>query len=207
MIHKCTTVRHARTAARMGCDMISMDGFECGGHPGESDVGNFVLFAMAARELELPWVASGGCATGRQLAAALAFGAEGVNMGTRFLASAEAPVHDNIKRAIVEGGADATALVMRSVRNTERVYRNAAAEAVVAIERERPGDFEAIQPLVKGENYRRSFQETGNTQDSVWSCGLSMALIDDCPPCAELIADIVAEAEAVLRGLPDVLTS
>lgn len=205
VIHKCTTTRHAKTAQRMGVDMISMDGFECGGHPGESDIGNFVLFALAAKELDIPWIASGGCADGRQLAASLAFGAQGMNMGTRFMATVEAPIHDNIKRAIVEGDVYGTTHVMRSLRNTERVYKNDAAERVIAIEQEHPGDIEAIRPLVRGDNYRTSFQETGNTEDSVWSCGLSMGLIDDCPPCADVIENIVKEAESIITDLPNVL--
>ena len=177
VIHKCTTVRHAKSAARMGVDMISMDGFDCAGHPGETDIGNWVLFPKAARELDIPFVASGGCADGSQLAAALAMGAEGMNMGTRWMATVEAPVHRNIKQALVDGDEHSTTLVMRSLKNTERVYKNKTALKVIELEKEYPGDFSKIQPYVKGDNYRASFQDTGNTEDSVWSAGTVMGLI------------------------------
>jgi nitronate monooxygenase len=177
VIHKCTTVRHAKSAAKMGVDMISMDGFDCAGHPGETDIGNWVLFPKAARELDIPFVASGGCADGSQLAAALAMGAEGMNMGTRWMATVEAPVHPNIKQALVDGDEHSTTLVMRSLKNTERVYKNKTALKVIELEKEYPGDFSKIQPYVRGDNYRASFQDTGNTEDSVWSAGTVMGLI------------------------------
>mmetsp|Transcript_29468 Transcript_29468/g.51746 ORF Transcript_29468/g.51746 Transcript_29468/m.51746 type:complete len:330 (+) Transcript_29468:122-1111(+) len=198
VIHKCVAIRHALTAQRLGADMISMDGFECGGHPGESDVGNWVLLAQASRKLKIPFVASGGCANGQQLAAALALGAEGVNMGTRFMATKEAPIHPNIKKALVDGDEKQTTLVMRSVRNTERVYKNNAAKQVREIEQKKPGDFMAFRHLVRGENYRKSFQETGDAESSVWSCGQSMALIDDVPTCKQLVETIVKDAERVM---------
>jgi len=200
VIHKCVAVRHAKSAQRLGVDMISMDGFECAGHPGELDTGNWLLLAIAAKELDIPFVASGGCATGSQLAAALALGAEGLNMGTRFMATVEAPIHDNIKQALVDGDEHSTSLVMRSVRNTERVYKNETSELVLQLENEQPGNFDAFAHLVKGDNYKRSFQETGNTQDSVWSAGQVMALIDDVPTCKELIEGIVEEAEDVIKN-------
>lgn len=200
VIHKCVAVRHAKSAQRLGVDMISMDGFECAGHPGELDTGNWLLLAIAAKELDIPFVASGGCATGSQLAAALALGAEGLNMGTRFMATVEAPIHDNIKQALVDGDEHSTSLVMRSVRNTERVYKNETSELVLKLENEQPGNFDAFAHLVKGDNYKRSFQETGNTQDSVWSAGQVMALIDDVPTCKELIEGIVEEAEDVIKN-------
>eukprot|EP00928_Gymnodinium_smaydae_P080341 TRINITY_DN64057_c0_g1_i1.p1 TRINITY_DN64057_c0_g1~~TRINITY_DN64057_c0_g1_i1.p1 ORF type:complete len:330 (+),score=81.61 TRINITY_DN64057_c0_g1_i1:66-1055(+) len=199
VIHKCVAVRHAQSAARSGADMISMDGFDCGGHPGEEDVGNWVLLAQAAQELKIPFVASGGIATGHQLAAALAFGAEGVNMGTRFMATKEAPIHDNIKKAIVDAKITDTTHIFRSVKNTERVYKNSQAEKVRKIEAEHPGEFDKIYPLVKGELYRQSFQETGDADNSCWSCGQSIGLIKDVPTCAELLENIVAEAENVIR--------
>eukprot|EP00466_Bigelowiella_natans_P000930 jgi/Bigna1/54352/estExt_Genewise1Plus.C_320004 len=198
VIHKCVAIRHALTAQRLGADMISMDGFECGGHPGEEDIGNWILLAQAARKLKIPFVASGGCANGAQLAAALALGAEGMNMGTRFMATKEAPIRPEIKKALVEGDERATTLVMRSVGNTERVYKNSAAEKVREIEAENPGDFMAFRHLVRGENYRKSFQETGDTKSSVWSCGQSMALIDSVPSCKELIGTIVSDAETII---------
>ena len=139
IIHKCTTVRHALKAQSLGCDMISLDGFDCAGHPGEADVGNWVLQPVAARKLGIPYVTSGGVGDGKQLAASLALGAEGVNMGTRFMATAEAPIHENIKKALVEGDENSTELVMRSLKNTERVYRNKTSKAVLAIEKEHPG--------------------------------------------------------------------
>ncbi|CAE7732718.1 unnamed protein product, partial [Symbiodinium microadriaticum] len=199
IIHKCVTTRHARSAEKMGADAISLDGFECGGHPGEEDIGNFVLQAMGARDLTVPFVASGGIANGRQLAAALALGASGINMGTRFMATTEAAVHGNIKQALVNGGAGDTTLVMRSVRNSERVYKNSVAVKVQQIEKDYPGDFSKIHEYVKGENYRRSFQETGDTESSVWSCGTSMALIDDVLSCKDLIDTIMRDAEDALR--------
>ena len=154
VIHKCTAVRHAKTAERLGVDMISMDGFECAGHPGESDIGNWVLLAKAARKLSIPFVASGGCGDGKQLAAALALGAEGMNMGTRWMATTEAPLHDNVKQALVDRDENSTVLVMRSMRNTERVYKNKAAMDVLETERQHPGDFSKISHIIKGENYR-----------------------------------------------------
>jgi NAD(P)H-dependent flavin oxidoreductase YrpB (nitropropane dioxygenase family) len=153
VIHKCTQVRHAKAAERMGVDCISMDGFDCAGHPGEMDVGNWILFAKAARELKIPFVASGGCADGKQLAAALALGAEGMNMGTRFMATVEAPIHANIKQALVDGDEHSTTLIMRSLKNTERVFNNKTAKKVLEIEAEFPGQFEKIQPWVSGNRY------------------------------------------------------
>mmetsp|Transcript_40509 Transcript_40509/g.101770 ORF Transcript_40509/g.101770 Transcript_40509/m.101770 type:complete len:330 (-) Transcript_40509:183-1172(-) len=199
VIHKCVAVRHAQTAVRMGADFISMDGFDCGGHPGEEDVGNWVLLAQAAQELKVPFVASGGSATGAQLAAALAMGAEGLNMGTRFMATVEAPIHPKIKEALVKAKVTDTTHIFRSLKNTERVYKNPTALKVQEIEKEKPGDFMAIAPLVKGENYRVSFQETGDAETSVWSCGQSIGLIKDVPTCKELCERLVAEAEDIIK--------
>jgi len=200
VIHKCVAVRHAQTAARVGADMISMDGFDCGGHPGEEDVGNWCLLAQAAKELKIPFVASGGCATGRQLAAALALGAEGVNMGTRFMATVEAPIHQKIKQALVDAKITDTTHIFRTMGNTERVYKNPTAAKVRDIEGKHPGEFDKIHDLVRGENYRKSFQETGDIDSSVWSCGQSIGLIDDIPKCKDLVARIVQEAEATIRN-------
>jgi len=199
VIHKCVAVKHALTAQRLGADMISMDGFECGGHPGEKDIGNWVLLAQAARKLSIPFVASGGCSTGRQLAAALALGAEGMNCGTAFMATKEAPIHKKIKQALVEGDENSTTLVMRSLKNTERVYNNKTAQEVRAIEKEKPGQIGAIYHLVRGENYRKSFQETGDSKSSVWSCGMSMFGIDAVLSCKDFIEGVVSEAETVIR--------
>lgn len=206
IVHKCTQIRHAKSAEKMGVDMISMDGFECAGHPGEADVGNWVLLALAARELSVPYVVSGGCADGKQLAAALALGAEGMNMGTRFMATQEAPVHPNVKQALLDGDEMATTLVMRTVKNTERVYKNRTAMEVLALEAEFPGDFSKIHHLVKGDNYRKVFQETGNLEDGVWSAGIVMGLIDDVPTCDALLTRIVAEAESIMtHRLPNMI--
>mmetsp|Transcript_5672 Transcript_5672/g.6556 ORF Transcript_5672/g.6556 Transcript_5672/m.6556 type:complete len:329 (-) Transcript_5672:991-1977(-) len=203
IIHKCVAVRHALTAQRIGVDMISMDGFECAGHPGEMDVGNWVLLAKAARELDIPFLASGGCADGKQLAAALAMGAEGVNMGTRFMATVEAPIHDNIKQAIVNADENSTALVMRTMRNTERVYKNKAVEKVMEIEKEYPGEFDRIKHLITGQNYRKVFQETGDVDEGVWSAGVVMGLIDDVPTCENLLDSIVKEAHDIITNRLD----
>eukprot|EP00933_Yihiella_yeosuensis_P082541 TRINITY_DN9645_c0_g1_i1.p1 TRINITY_DN9645_c0_g1~~TRINITY_DN9645_c0_g1_i1.p1 ORF type:complete len:330 (-),score=75.78 TRINITY_DN9645_c0_g1_i1:299-1288(-) len=200
VIHKCVAVRHALTAQRMGADMISMDGFDCGGHPGEEDVGNWVLLAQAGQDLKIPFVASGGCATGAQLAAALALGAEGVNMGTRFMATKEAPILQGIKDAMVKAKVTDTTHIFRTLGNTERVYKNKTAAEVRKIEAEKPGDFSAIVHLVKGENYRKSFQETGDPDSSVWSCGQSIGLCNDIPTCQELLDRTVKEAEDIIRG-------
>mmetsp|Transcript_22115 Transcript_22115/g.39707 ORF Transcript_22115/g.39707 Transcript_22115/m.39707 type:complete len:330 (-) Transcript_22115:73-1062(-) len=199
VIHKCVAVRHALTAQKMGADFISMDGFDCGGHPGEEDVGNWVLLAQAAQELGIPFVASGGCATGSQLAAALAMGAEGVNMGTRFMATKEAPIKEEIKQAMVKAKVTDTTHIFRTLGNTERVYKNKTAAQVRDIEAKNPGDFSAIAHLVKGDNYRVSFQETGDPDSSVWSCGQSIGLIKDIPTCKDLLESIVAEAEGIIR--------
>ena len=200
VIHKCVTIRHAKSAEKIGVDMISMDGFDCAGHPGEADIGNWVLFAKAARELSIPFVASGGCADGKQLAAAIAMGAEGMNMGTRFMATTEAPIHQNIKQALVDADEHSTTLIMRSMRNTERAFKNKAAMKVIEIEKENPGDFSKIAHIVRGDNYRRAFQETGDIEEGVWSAGTVMGLIDSIVTCQELCDNIVTEAEEVIKG-------
>eukprot|EP00924_Labyrinthula_sp_SR-Ha-C_P010353 maker-scaffold_23-snap-gene-4.56-mRNA-1 protein AED:0.04 eAED:0.04 QI:407/1/1/1/0.8/0.66/6/272/336 len=199
VIHKCVAIRHAKSAARMGADMISMDGFDCGGHPGEEDVGNWVLAAKAAKELPIPFVVSGGCANGRQLAAALAMGAEGVNMGTAFMATTEAPIHQGIKQALVDASETQTTHIFRTLNNTERVFKNDMAMKVREIEFANPGDFSKIAPYVKGELYRQSFQETGDATSSVWSCGQSIGLIEKIQPAKDLVNEIVNEAADILK--------
>lgn len=202
IIHKCVAIRHALSAHRRGADMISMDGFDCGGHPGEEDVGNWVLLAKAGKVLRdagIPFVASGGCANGKQLAAAIAMGAEGMNMGTAFMATKEAPIHDNIKKTLCEADERSTTHIFRSVGNTERVFKNPQAMKVREIEAEHPGDFGKIVHLVKGELYRQSFQETGDAQSSVWSCGQSIGLIDEVQSCHDLIEGIVHEAAGIIQ--------
>jgi len=206
VVHKCVAIKHALTAQRLGADCISMDGFECAGHPGEDDVGNWVLLPRAAACLTIPFVASGGVGNGRQLAAALALGAEGVNMGTRFMATVEAPIQPGIKQALVAADETSTTLVMRTLKNTERVYKNRTVREVQEREAADPGNIHAIRHLVSGENYRQSFQETGDPETSVWSAGQVMGLIEDIPTCAVLVARLVAEAEAIIAGrLPRML--
>src|SRR5690606_475860 len=200
VIHKCTSVRHSLKAERIGCDAVSVDGFECGGHPGEDDVPNFILLPRAAEELKIPFVASGGMADGRSLVAALALGAEGMNMGTRFIATKEAPVHENVKRAIVEADELQTRLVMRPLRNTERVLRNAAVDKIVEIEKTKGAatTIDDIRPLVTGGQNRKVLQD-GDMDAAAWSCGMVCGLIRDVPTVRELIDRIMAEAETIIR--------
>lgn len=199
VIHKCTSVRHALKAQAIGCDAISVDGFECGGHPGEDDVPNFILLPRAAEDLSIPFVASGGMADGRSLVAALALGAEGMNMGTRFIATQEAPVHENVKRAIVAASELDTRLVMRPLRNTERVLSNAAVERLLNKERELGAaiTFEDILPEVAGV-YPRIMQG-GEMDAGAWSCGMVAGLIHDVPTVQQLIDRTMAEAHALIH--------
>lgn len=205
IIHKCTSVRHALKAQSIGCDAVSVDGFECGGHPGEDDIPNMILLPRAADELKIPFVASGGMADGRSLVAALAMGAEGMNMGTRFIATKEAPVHENVKQAIVAASELDTRLVMRPLRNTERVMNNAAVERLLAKEQELGKDlkFQDIIEQVAGV-YPRIMME-GDMDAGAWSCGMVAGLIHDIPTCKELIDRIMGEAESLiadrLRGI------
>ncbi len=199
VIHKCTSVRHALKAQAIGCDAVSVDGFECGGHPGEDDVPNFILLPRAADELEIPFVSSGGMADGRSLVASIAMGAEGMNMGTRFIATKEAPVHENVKQAIVAASELDTRLVMRPLRNTERVMQNAAVERL--LEKEAAlGDKLTIQdilPEVAGV-YPRIMQE-GDMDAGAWSCGMVAGLIYDIPTCKELVDRIMAQAHEIIE--------
>jgi len=191
-------MRHAVSAINYGVDMISMDGFECGGHPGGDDVTNWVLLPKACEKLKIPIIVSGACANGRQLAAALAMGAEGMNMGTRWMATKECTIMDGIKKTLVEADERSTTLVMRSVGNTERVFKNPTAEKVREIEGTDPGDFEKIRPYVAGLAYKASFHETGDSISSIWSCGQSIGLIDSVPSCQELTDTIMKECEECL---------
>ncbi|RYX93405.1 MAG: nitronate monooxygenase [Comamonadaceae bacterium] len=199
IVHKCTTVRHALSAERNGVDMVSIDGLECAGHPGEDDVGGLVLIPAAARVLKIPVIASGGIADGRGMAAAMALGAEGINMGTRFCATQEAPIHDNVKQALVNGSERDTALIYRTLKNTARVYRNAIATEVRSLEY-RPGGavFEEIRPLVIGTRGRAALS-SGEVDNGIISAGQSIGLIDDVPTCADLIERIVAECRQRLH--------
>lgn len=198
IIHKCVAVRHALAAERLGVDAISIDGFECAGHPGEDDVPGLVLIPAAVRRLKIPVIASGGIGDGRGLAAALALGAQGVNMGTRFCATQEAPLHPNIKQALVNGSERDTNLIFRTMKNTARVFKNAISDEVVATER-RPGgcEFEDIRPLVAGVR-GKSALEAGEVDGGIITAGMVMGLIDDVPTCAELLERMVREAREQL---------
>ena len=201
VIHKCTSVRHALKAQAIGCDAVSVDGFECGGHPGEDDVPNFILLPRAADELEIPFVSSGGMADGRSLIASLALGAQGMNMGTRFIATKEAPVHENVKAAIVAASELDTRLVMRSLRNTERVMTNDAVERLIEKEK-RLGDtlkFEDIIEEVAG--VYPAIMLEGDMDKGAWSCGMVAGLIHDIPTCQQLIDRIMAEADAIIERM------
>jgi nitronate monooxygenase len=196
VIHKCTSVRHGVTAERIGVDAISMDGFECAGHPGEDDVPNLVLLPAAANVISIPMIASGGFADARGLVAALALGCEGMNMGTRFMATREAPIHQNVKEAIVAADERATALILRSMRNTSRVFGNSVAKRAIEMEREGKTIAE-IGPIVTGQKGRVVY-ETGDLEHGIWSAGTSMGLIRDIPTCRELVEGIVSEAERLI---------
>jgi nitronate monooxygenase len=198
VIHKCTSVRHALKAESIGCDAVSVDGFECGGHPGEDDVPNFILLPRAAEELRIPFVASGGMADGRSLVAALALGADGMNMGTRFIATREAPVHEHVKEALVAASELDTRLIMRPLRNTERVLRNASVDRVLAKEKALGAaiKFEDIESEVAGA-YPRIMRE-GLMDAGVWSCGMVAGLIHDVPSVGELVERIMREAEDIV---------
>ncbi|MEI7970083.1 MAG: nitronate monooxygenase family protein [Betaproteobacteria bacterium] len=199
IIHKCTAVRHALSAERNGVDAISIDGFECAGHPGEDGVGGLVLFAAAADQVKIPLIASGGIADGRGLAAALVLGADGVNMGTRFCATREAPIHDGIKRALISATERETNLIFRTLRNTGRVLRNAVSDEVVAME-QRPGgvEFKDIQHLVAGARGRAALEGGEVDAGLVWA-GQVVGLMHDIPTCEELISRMVAECREVLE--------
>lgn len=198
IIHKCTAVRHALSAERNGVDAVSIDGMECAGHPGEDQIGCLVLFAIAAKKLKIPLVASGGIADGRTMAAALAMGIDGVNMGTRFCVTREAPIHDRIKQLLVGKSERDTLLIFRTLHNTGRVLKTSVSEAVVAIEN-RPGgcEFADIQHLVSGAKGREALETGDESRGLVWA-GQTVGLIDDIPSCAELIERMVAECRELL---------
>jgi NAD(P)H-dependent flavin oxidoreductase YrpB (nitropropane dioxygenase family) len=199
VIHKCTAVRHALKAQSIGCDAVSVDGFECGGHPGEDDIPNFILLPRAADELEIPFVASGGMADGRSLVGAIAMGADGINMGTRFIATKEAPVHQNVKDAIVAASELDTRLVMRPLRNTERVLNNPAVERLLEKEARLGADlkFEDIIDEVAG--VYPKIMQNGDMDAGAWSCGMVAGLIHDIPTVEELIARIMQDADTIVN--------
>ena len=196
VIHKCVAVRHALKAERIGVAVVSIDGFECAGHPGEQDVGGLVLFPAAAQALKIPVVASGGIADGRGLAAALALGVEGINMGSRFMVTQEAPIHEGIKQKIVEMDENQTRLIFRSFKNTARVYRNGIADEVAEIEAA-GGDFSQVHHLVSGQNQDKAWT-TGNIEAGMVTVGMCGGLINDIPTCKELVANIVSDAEQII---------
>jgi len=200
VIHKCTSVRHALKAQSIGCDAVSVDGFECGGHPGEDDIPNMILLPRAADELEIPFVSSGGMADGRSLVASLAMGADGMNMGTRFIATKEAPVHQNVKDAILRATELDTRLVMRPLRNTERVMNNAAVERLLEKEKSLGADLKIEDIIEEVAGVYPSIMLEGDMDAGAWSCGMVVGLINDIPTCQELIDRIMQEAEEIING-------
>ncbi|KAI8095382.1 2-nitropropane dioxygenase [Thamnidium elegans] len=197
VVHKCVAIRHALTAQRLGVDAVSMDGFECAGHPGEDDITALILLAKAARKLNIPFVASGGIGDGRGLAAALALGAEGVNMGTRFMCTEEAPLHRAIKERMVEADERSTALVYRPFRNTARIFKNDIAVQVNQIEKNPNVAFDDIKDLVAGIRGKQVFTN-GDPEFGVWTAGQVLGLIDDIPTCDILVNRMVRDAESII---------
>ncbi len=200
VIHKCTSVRHSLKAESIGCDAVSVDGFECGGHPGEDDVPNFILLPRAAEELKIPFVASGGMADGRSLVAALALGAEGMNMGTRFMATKDAPIHQHVKDALVAASELDTRLIMRPLRNTERVLHNAAVDRILEKEKTLGAGLK-FEDIIKevGGVYPKIMKD-GDMEVGAFSCGMVAGLIHDIPTVKELVTRIMGEAEAIIES-------
>lgn len=198
ILHKCTSVRHALSAERMGADAISIDGFECAGHPGEDDTPGLILIPAAADKVKIPMIASGGFADGRGLVAALALGAEGINMGTRFMCTKESPIHQRIKEKIVANDERETDLIFRTMRNTARVARNAVSQQVVAMEKQ-GATFDQVRELVAGARGKMVYV-SGDSDEGIWSAGQVQGLIHDIPSCAELVSRIVRDAEAIIRS-------
>ena len=198
VIHKCVTARHAVKAESIGVDCVSIDGFECAGHPGEEDIGGLVLFPVTTAKLKIPVIASGGIADARGLVAALALGCEGANMGTRFMATKEAPIHEKVKQALVDNDERATDMIFRTMHNSSRVARNAISQQVVEIEKRGGAKFEDVRDLVAGTRGGKVY-DTGDTDYGIWSAGQTQGLIHDIPTCKELIDHIMAEAQAIIR--------
>jgi NAD(P)H-dependent flavin oxidoreductase YrpB (nitropropane dioxygenase family) len=205
VIHKCTSVRHSLKAEQIGCDAVSVDGFECGGHPGEDDIPNMILLPRAADELKIPFVASGGMADGRSLVAALSMGADGINMGTRFIATKEAPVHENVKKAIVAATELDTRLVMRPLRNTERVLKNAAVERLLEKEKALGAKLQFQDIIEEVAGVYPKIMTDGDMEAGAWSCGMVVGLINDIPTCKELVDRIMKQAEDIIRNRLDKL--
>ena len=200
VIHKCTSVRHALKAQDIGCDAVSVDGFECGGHPGEDDIPNMILLPRAADELEIPFVSSGGQADARSLVASIAMGADGMNMGTRFMCTTEAPIHQRVKDAIVAASELDTRLIMRPLRNTERVLNNKAVERVLAVEKEKGSEIQFEDILEDVAGVYPKVMIDGDMDIGAWSCGMVAGLVHDIPTCKELIDRIMAEAEQIIQS-------
>ena len=199
VIHKCTSVRHSLKAQEIGCDAVSVDGFECGGHPGEDDIPNMILLPRAADELEIPFVSSGGMADARSLVASLAMGADGMNMGTRFIATKEAPVHDNVKAAILAASELDTRLIMRPLRNTERVLNNVAVEKLLEKEKNLGDNLKIDDIMEEVAGVYPKVMQQGEMDSGAWSCGMVAGLINDVPSCKELIERIIKEADVLIN--------
>ena len=200
VIHNCTSVRHSLKAEKIGCDAVSVDGFECGGHPGEDDIPNMILLPRAAEELSIPFVASGGMGNGQQLAAALSMGADGINMGTRFIATKEAPVHDNVKEALVAASELDTELIMRPLRNTERVLSNGAVSKILEKEKALGDDIQITDIIDEVAGVYPKIMQEGTMDAGAWSCGMVAGLIHDVPTCKELVERIVSDAEEIIKS-------
>jgi nitronate monooxygenase len=200
VIHKCTSVRHSLKAEKIGCDAVSVDGFECGGHPGEDDIPNMILLPRAAEELSIPFVASGGMGNGQQLAAALSMGADGINMGTRFIATKEAPVHQNVKEALVAASELDTELIMRPLRNTERVLANDAVQKILEKEKSLGDEIQITDILDEVAGVYPKIMQEGTMDAGAWSCGMVAGLIHDIPTCKELVERIVSDAEEIIKS-------
>ena len=200
VIHKCTSVRHSLKAEKIGCDAVSVDGFECGGHPGEDDIPNMILLPRAAEELSIPFVASGGMGNGQQLAAALSMGADGINMGTRFIATKEAPVHQNVKEALVAASELDTELIMRPLRNTERVLANDAVQKILEKEKALGDEVQITDIMDEVAGVYPKIMQEGTMDAGAWSCGMVAGLIHDIPTCKDLVERIVSDAEEIIKS-------
>ena len=207
VIHKCTSARHAVTAERLGVDVISIDGFECAGHPGEDDVGIAVLLPATVDQVSIPVIASGGMADGRSLVAALALGADGVNMGTRFMATQECAIHHNVKQGIVDNNERDTLMINRTLRNTSRVARNAISEEVLRIQQDTSKTIEDVRELVAGVRGRTNVMKAGDLDGGIWTVGQSQGLIRSIPTCAELVRDIMKQADEIVHARLDRMAS
>ena len=207
VIHKCTSARHSVSAAKLGVDVISIDGFECAGHPGEDDIGIMVLLPATVDQVDIPVIASGGMADGRSLVAALALGADGANMGTRFMATVEAKINEKVKERIVSSTERDTILMNRTLRNTSRVARNAVAEEVVAIQQDPTKTIDDVRELVSGARGRANVLAAGDLDGGIWTIGQSAGLIHDIPTCAQLVKNIMAQAEGIIHARLDKMAS